>query len=173
MSTQYTFEKRRGIDDLGRLLLPVQWRLDARSTHGRSLSERPWYDEKLTLPLESIRVSPDEILYSEADYTRENSIERIKHMLAAKTVPLVVDGGNTMRNVVARVENREAESLIGYSFSRIALARKVLDHLHTAPDVRTNNYRSANLHVTFNYEPPQGSELDNFLNALRDKGGFV
>jgi hypothetical protein len=169
MVNRQIIAKTDGLDDVGSLVLPLQWRMDARSVQNRASRARPWQDEELRLPLESVGVQPEKVLYWDKDPARENSVNRVGYMLASRAVPLVVDGGNTMRNVVDRLENRETEDLAGYSYSRILLARRVLLHLQTEPDLRVGHLRRANLHVIFRYAPPQDEALVAFIDVLRRK----
>ena len=173
MVHQQTILKRNGLDDVGSLVLPVQWRMDARNAQNRTLAARPWHDEELHVPLESISVDPLRVLYWDNDPTRENSLKRIGHMMASRAVPMVVTGGNTMRNMIAHLGNRETDDMVGYGYSRIALARRVLAQLQTEPDRHVGHYRSSNLRVIFRYAPPQGEALEQLASTLREREGLV
>lgn len=173
MAYRQTIEKKNGLDDVGSLVLPMQWRMDARSAQGRTLSTRPWHEEELHVPLESIAVNPEKVLYWDNDPLRENSSRRVGYMLASRAVPMVVAGGNTMRNLVDRLGNRNTEPMAGYSHSRIALARRALAQLQTEPDQRPGHYRSSNLRVIFRYAPPKDEALEALIRILRDREGSV
>lgn len=155
-----------GLDDVGSLALPINWRMDARTARNRSIS-RPWHEEDLRLPLDVMSVDPERVLYWDNDPERENSLKRVSHMLAARAVPLVVKGGNTMRNVVGILGNPETASTSGYELSRIMIARRVLAQLQTEAGQRSGHYRSANLRVIFRYQPPQGEALEALVDTLR------
>ena len=171
MANRQTIEKKNGLDDVGSLLLPMQWRMDARSAQTRTLLSRPWHEEELYVPLESIAVSPEKMLYWDNDLLRENSSKRVGYMLASRAVPMVVTGGNTMRNLVDRLGNDSTEPMPGYSYSRIALARRVLAQLQVESDQRPGHYRSSNLRVIFRYAPPKGEALEALISTLRDREG--
>lgn len=160
-----------GLDDVGSLIVPLQWRMDARHAQSRPIPERPWHDEELQVPLEVVKVNAERVLYWDNDSSRENSLRRTSYMLASRAIPLVVMGGNTMRNLLDRLGNTETAVLDGYGFSRVMLARRVLMHLQTEPDQRSGHYRGANLHVLFRYRPPQLEALDEFVGMLRNKEG--
>lgn len=155
-----------GLDDVGSLVMPVQWRMDARREQSRSL-QRVWHDEVLQMPLEVVGIDPERVLYWDNNPERENSLRRVSYMLASRAVPMVVRGGNTMRNLVDRLSESETADLEGYAYSRIALARRVLAQLQTEPGERKGHYRSANLHVIFRYQPPQGEALNTLVGTLR------
>lgn len=173
MVERHAIVKKAGLEDIGSLTLPFEWRMDARSSKNRALRDRPWHHEELYIPLESLSVHPESVLYWDNDPDRENSLKRVSYMLGCRAVPLVVTGGNTMRNVVDRLENRGMEHVPGYSFSRIALARRVLIQLQTEPDGRAGNYRSSNLHVIFRYRPPEGDSLEALVNTLKEREGLA
>ena len=160
-----------GLEDVGLLHLPLHWRMDARNPQNRSLSERPWHDEELHVPLESIAVDSQEVLYRDDDLIRENSLKRIRRMLASRALPIAVAGGNAMRNVIDRLGSHETENMTGYGYSRVAIARRVLAYLHTEPASREEQYQSANLRIAFHYEPPQGEALKALADTLREKEG--
>lgn len=160
-----------GLDDVGSLVMPLQWRIDARTAQSRPNRRRQWHDEELHVPLEAMKVKPERVLYWDNDPDRENSLERVSYMLASRAIPMSVMGGNTMRNLLDRLGNTETAGVDGYSYSRVVLARRVLAQLKVEPDQRMGHYRSANLHVIFRYKPPQGEAFEALVDTLRDREG--
>jgi len=158
-----------GLDDVGSLNLPFRWRVDARNTRVRSLATRPWHDEDLHVPLETISVDPARVLYWDNDPERENSPRRIAYMMASRAIPLTIEGGNNIRNMVDHLRNTETADEIGYSYSRIDLAKRVLAQLQIAPGERKGSLQRANLQVSFRYTPPEGDALDALVNVLRSR----
>lgn len=158
--------EKDGLDDVCSLELPLRWRMSARQATNRQMS-RPWHDEDLRLPLETIAVDPARVLFWDNEPTRPNSTNRAAYMLANRAVPLVIRGGNTNRNILHLVTDRRVADVQGYGLSRIALTERVLAQLVTPPEKRLGHYRGANLHTLFRYEPPIGENLERMLDVLR------
>lgn len=160
-----------GLDDIGSLgLTPMKWRIDARSARGRSMITRPWHEENIQIPLQAVSVDPERVLYWDNDAGCENSLQRISYMMAHRVIPLAVVGGNTIRNVVDRLDNTETSDEVGYSMSRIYLARRVLEQLQITRGERKGHHHSANLRINFRYIPPEDEALDTLVEILRERG---
>lgn len=160
-----------GFENVGSLSLPHQWRVDARNAKGRSLAVRPWHDEELLVPLERIAVDPDRVLLWDNNPERKNSPRRIARMLASRAIPLEIMDGNGMRNVIHKLDCIETADEVGYSFSRIALARRVIAQLATEPGQRKGHHRSANMHAISRYIPPSGEALAALIDIIRGPEG--
>jgi hypothetical protein len=157
---------------VGSLVLDGKWRARAK-VHGARFREedRPWHNEALLLPLGSIAVRPERVLFWDSPNHGPNTLcspKRAAYMLGLTAIPLTLEGDPTHSRLMEMLENRKFACELDYVTSRLALAGIVQAYLDEDARMARHAVNRANLRYWRRYrlpnEPPQTNAL---LDAIR------